>query len=330
MNLTITKHVCIFMLTASCCALSAFAQTGGFSVAQTAGPVAGPGPVTTIGVAGAFARGSAAAPVVGAPYSATVTNESVQTLADGNRIVQSSSGTIARDSQGRTRQDTMLPPIGNLSAANAPHLIFIHDPVAQTSYTLNLTDKTAQKMPVPPLPPLPLPLLNGKGDGLDVAIADVAIASGAELSRGARGPAGAGPDALYIQTNDMAAASGQLPPPPMIAQKVFLTNDQGQATTEDLGSQTMEGVFVTGLRTIHTIPAGQIGNDKPIAVVTEVWTSPDLKTIVYSKRSDPRMGEQTFQLTDITRADPDGSLFTVPADFKVVEGPKPILYRMNQ
>jgi hypothetical protein len=268
--------------------------------------------------------------VVGAPYSATVTNESVQTLADGNRIVQSSSGTIARDSQGRTRQDTMLPPIGNLSAANAPHLIFIHDPVAQTSYTLNLTDKTAQKMPVPPLPPLPLPLLNGKGDGLDVAIADVAIASGAEVSRGARGPAGPGPDALYIQTNDMAAASGQLPPPPMIAQKVFLTNDQGQATTEDLGSQTMEGVFVTGVRTTRTIAAGQIGNDKPISIVTEVWTSPDLKTIVYSKRSDPRMGEQTFQLTNITRAEPDASLFTVPADFKLVEGPKPIIYRSNQ
>jgi hypothetical protein len=301
MNLTITKHVCIFMLTASCCALSAFAQTGGFSVAQTAGPVAGPGPVT-IGVAGAFARGSAAAPVVGAPYSATVTNESVQTLADGNRIVQSSSGTIARDSQGRTRQDTMLPPIGNLSAANAPHLIFIHDPVAQTSYTLNLTDKTAQKMPVPPLPPVPPP-------------------------PGAPGP---GPDAFYVQAAGVAVASGQLPPPPMIAQKVFLTNDQGQATSEDLGSQTMEGVFVTGVRTTRTIPAGQIGNDKSISIVTEVWTSPDLKTIVYSKRSDPRMGEQTFQLTNITRADPDGSLFTVPADFKVVEGPKPILYRMNQ
>ena len=324
MNPTITKGVCIFILAGSSCAVSAFAQTGGFSMAQTAGPVPGPGPVT-IGVAGAFARGSAAAPVVGAPYSATVTNESVQTLADGNRIVQNSTGTIARDSQGRTRQDTMLPPIGNLSAANAPHLIFIHDPVAQTSYTLNLTDKTAQKMPVPPLPPLPLPLLNGKGDGLDVA-----IASGAEVSRGARGPAGAGPDALYIQTNDMAAASGQLPPPPMIAQKVFLTNDQGQATTEDLGSQTMEGVFVTGVRTTRTIPAGQIGNDKPISILTEVWTSPDLKTIIYSKRSDPRMGEQTFQLTNITRADPDASLFTIPADFKVVEGPKPILYRMNQ
>ena len=57
-------------------------------------------------------------------------------------------GNIARDSQGRTRQDASLPAIGNLSAADAPHLVFIQDPVAQTAYTLNLTDKTAQKMPV--------------------------------------------------------------------------------------------------------------------------------------------------------------------------------------
>jgi hypothetical protein len=299
MNRTITKCVCIFILAASSCVVNGFAQGGqaGQTLSISQNPGAGP---VTIGVGG-FGAGFGAT-VQGAPYSAAVTNESVQTLADGNRIVQSSTGTIARDSQGRTRQDTMLPPIGNLSAANAPHLIFIHDPVAQTSYTLNLTDKTAQKMPVPPLPPMPPP-------------------------PGAPGP---GPDAFYVQGAGVAVASGQLPPPPMIAQKVFLTNDQGQATTEDLGSQTMEGVFVTGVRTTRTISSGQIGNDKPITIVTEVWTSPDLKTIVYSKRSDPRMGEQTFQLTNITRAEPDGSLFTVPADFKLVEGPKPILYRMNQ
>jgi hypothetical protein len=298
MNRTITKRVCIFMLAASSCAVNGFAQGGQAGQTLSISQNAGSGPVT-ISVGG-FGAGFGAT-VQGAPYSATVTNESVQTLADGNRIVQSSTGTIARDSQGRTRQDTMLPPIGNLSAANAPHLIFVHDPVAQTSYTLNLTDKTAQKMPIPPLPPVPPP--------------------------GAPGP---GPDAFYVQAAGVATASGQLPPPPMIGQKVFLTNDQGQATTEDLGSQTMEGVFVTGVRTTRTIPAGQIGNDKPISIVTEVWTAPDLKTIVYSKRSDPRMGEQTFQLTNITRAEPDASLFTVPADFKVVEGPKPILYRTNQ
>ncbi len=62
----------------------------------------------SIGAGGAAAWGtfekSVGSLVQGAPYSATISNELVQTLADGNRIVQSSSGTTARDSQGRTRQ----------------------------------------------------------------------------------------------------------------------------------------------------------------------------------------------------------------------------------
>jgi hypothetical protein len=87
---------------------------------------------------------------------------------------------------------------------------------------------------------------------------------------------------------------------------------------------------VNGVRTTRTIPTGQIGNDRPISIVTEVWTSPDLKTVVYSKRSDPRMGEQTFRLTNIVHAEPDPSLFTAPADFKIVDGPQPIIYRPNQ
>jgi hypothetical protein len=61
-----------------------------------------------------------------------------------------------------------------------------------------------------------------------------------------------------------------------------------------------------------------------------VWTSPDLKTIVYSKRSDPRMGEQTFKLTNLVRSEPEASLFTVPADFKIVDGPQDVIYRSNQ
>jgi hypothetical protein len=89
----------------------------------------------------------------------------------------------------------------------------------------------------------------------------------------------------------------------------------------------MESVLVTGVRTTHTIPAGEIGNDKPIDIVTEVWTSPDLKTIVYSKRTDPRMGEQTFQLKNIVRTEPDASLFTVPADFTILNGPQDVIYR---
>jgi hypothetical protein len=120
------------------------------------------------------------------------------------------------------------------------------------------------------------------------------------------------------------------PAPGALFEKQLITGEQDQGNTEDLGSQTMEGVLVNGVRTTHTIPAGQIGNDRPITIVTEVWASPDLKTVVYSKRSDPRMGEQTFGLTNIVRTEPNPSLFTVRADFKIVDGPQPIFYRTKQ
>jgi len=239
-------------------------------------------------------------PVQGAPYSATITNESVQTLADGNRIVQSSTGTTARDSHGRTRQDAPLPPIGNLSAANAPHLVFIMDPVAQVSYTLNLTDKTAEKMSIP---------------------------------SGAPGPsaATAGARQVFVTQSGAVQVPDAPPPPPAIAiAKSLGSEEHAEVTTEDLGTETMEGLLVTGARTTRTIPAGEIGNEKPISIVTEVWTSPDLKTIVYSKRNDPRMGEQTFKLANIVRAEPDASLFTVPADFKLTDGPQNFIYRAHQ
>src|SRR5215469_13530443 len=186
----------------------------------------------TAGSAGVVAFGGfASSTVQGAPYSATITNESVQTLADGNRIVQTSTGTTARDSQGRTRQDTVLPTIGNLSAANAPHLIFIHDPVAQTSYTLNLTDKTAHKMPA--VPPLPA----GTGGMTGATVTMRVEGNGAALPP---------PDAMPVT---IAAA----PAPGVFFAKRVNIEEQDQVNTEDLGSQNMEGVPVKGVRTTHTI-----------------------------------------------------------------------------
>jgi hypothetical protein len=299
------KHALVLTLAAGPCA---FAQDQG-NVFYRTDPVGGSislqsaGPGTSVAW-GSFEKGPST-PVQGAPYSATITNQSVQTLADGNRIVQTSNGSTARDSQGRTRQETALPPIGNLSAANAPRLVFIHDTVAQTSYTLNLTDRTAQKIPT--------------------------------FSIATMGPGGPGPlsgaNAAYVRMDSgVAAGSAALPPlpPPMAVQATLIENDQTQMSTEDLGSKTMEGIIANGVRTTHTIPAGEIGNEKPISIVTEVWTSPDLKTVIYSKRNDPRMGEQTFQLTNIVRAEPDASLFRVPADFKTVDGPQRILYQPKQ
>ena len=84
---------------------------------------------------------------------------------------------------------------------------------------------------------------------------------------------------------------------------------------ESLGTQFMEGVAVEGTRTTLTIPAGQIGNEQPINIVSERWFSPDLKVLVMSRQSDPRFGETTYRLTNITRAEPSPQLFEIPADF---------------
>ena len=87
--------------------------------------------------------------------------------------------------------------------------------------------------------------------------------------------------------------------------------------TESLGTQTMEGVQAQGTRTTMTIPAGQIGNDQPIQIVTERWYSPDLQATILVKHSDPRTGDTTTRYTNISRAEPVPTLFQVPADYKV-------------
>jgi hypothetical protein len=291
------KRMSIFLLAAAC---SVMAQEAG-NIAIQAAPV-------HVGAMAFGAMGAPAAPIKGAPFTATITNESVQTLADGTHITQSSNGSTVRDSQGRTRQDVPLPSVGNLSATDAPHLVIIQDPIAGTSYTLNLTDKTAWKNPMPP---------SGMPGGVNVST--TAVSSNAVFVRAGDGP----------PPPDMA-----LPPPPLASQIFIqkrLAEEAGDVTTEDLGTQTIEGVQVTGTRTTQTIPVGKIGNDRPIVITTEVWTSPELKTTVLSKRNDPRMGEQTFKLTNIQRAEPDSSLFAVPSDFKTTEGgAKTVVYRSKQ
>lgn len=92
---------------------------------------------------------------------------------------------------------------------------------------------------------------------------------------------------------------------------------QNQTTTTDLGTQTINGVLAQGTRITRTIPAGQIGNERPIVIVTERWYSPDLQTYVLTKTTDPLMGNTTFQLTNIQRAEPDAALFQVPSDYTV-------------
>src|ERR1700761_2925094 len=112
-----------------------------FQTAIRIGDAAEFGPIgITTAIAGPMAT------VAGAPYSAQTVTERVQMLADGNRIEQSTSGSVARDSQGRVRRDEGLPGLAS-SSGDAPHFVMIEDPIAGVHWTLDAQTKTATKLP---------------------------------------------------------------------------------------------------------------------------------------------------------------------------------------
>lgn len=85
--------------------------------------------------------------------------------------------------------------------------------------------------------------------------------------------------------------------------------------TESLGKQFIEGIEAEGTRTTITIQPGAIGNERAINIVSERWYSPELQTVVMSKNSDPRFGETSYRLTNISRTEPARTLFEVPSDY---------------
>jgi hypothetical protein len=101
---------------------------------------------------------------------------------------------------------------------------------------------------------------------------------------------------------------------------VQLEGNAANLKTDQLGTKTISGLQATGTRMTRTIPAGEIGNANPIEVVTERWYSSDLQLPLLMTHKDPMMGTMTTTLVNITRAEPDASLFQVPADYKLVTG----------
>jgi hypothetical protein len=233
--------------------------------------------------------------VKGAPFSADAVTDMVQTLADGNRIVNKSTATIARDSLGRTRREQSiggLAPMVPAGAASGAKFITIDDPANGTHYTLEANTKTARKMTMRHI------VVNGSAPGETrdflVNVAPAPAAQNAEVRVG-----------RSIETKGFAWTSAP--------------QQQHAEKTENLGAQTINGVVCDGTRTAITIPAGAIGNERPIETVTERWYSQELKTVVLSKTKDPRFGETIYQLTNVVRTEPSPVLFDVPSDYQVVE-----------
>jgi hypothetical protein len=325
-------------------------------------------------------------PVKGAPYSAEAVNETIQMLADGNRIVQRTLAMQYRDSEGRERRE-------ETSAMGA---IFITDPVAAARYTLHPESRSAEKGPLAAFRSVVSPSVAGnvfaysnsetlklkgtvsamewvnptawitvsvggnswrcataspntltklgwtrnsiktgdtvtvnglRADGEKTCVANSVVTSdGTTLTARAEGPAG------IAVGGGGAGGRGTATAEPLPRGFFYVNtgtvlranNEAGLAGVKSqeaaLGNMFIEGVQAQGTRTTTTIPAGDIGNERPINIVDERWYSPDLQMTIMTKHSDPRSGETNFQLKNINRSSPPPTLFEVPSDYTVSAG----------
>lgn len=241
--------------------------------------------------------------IKGAPFSAVEVNESVQAFADGNRIVRSSTNKLFRSSEGRFRRELSGSSGGSWGSfySFGPEITIL-DPVGGFRYMLDSKQKTARAGRLRQTSIMASP----------AAQTDKQPASVTEKANEARKQAEAYAVAAAKASNSRSDGQNGS------SEHGFGPRIKYDTRTEDLGTRTIEGINAVGKRTITTIPAGDIGNERAIEIVYEKWYSNDLQLVVMSKHTDPRFGEQTYRLTNISRNEPDPSLFEVPAGYKVV------------
>jgi hypothetical protein len=278
--------------------------------------------------------------VRGAPYSADAVTETVQVLADGNRIVRQSVTRVFRDSEGRTRRETVGTD-GQVSTA------VISDPVSESQWMLMPAQRVAHRNGVIIATPggsYSFASVQPSGSGTVVATrtpdgavrvqakeagteeeikqrqaVEVAAAAGsgsgsASASSSASGTVSSGAVAAGSRGSNVSTFTRVAP-----AEMGTMMRVPANATVnkEDLGQQVVEGVTARGTRTTTTIPAGGIGNVLPIEIVSEQWFSEDLKVLVMTRHADPRTGETVYKLTNVSLVEPARTMFEVPADYTI-------------
>ncbi|HEX8337348.1 MAG TPA: hypothetical protein VF621_11505 [Pyrinomonadaceae bacterium] len=228
--------------------------------------------------------------VKGAPFAAESVTEHVQRLADGNRMVRKSTAKLFRDAAGRTRREHALTR-GNVTAQDGqePRLIVINDPVGQVEYLVDTARGTLRKTHVPP------------------ALAEARRqTTGAESSFGVLMPT-----SVAHRRRAEGDAARAMPEP----------------KKERLETQQIEGVMAEGTRVTVTVPAGEFDNEQPFEITHEHWYSPELQMVVLLKHNDPRFGETTFRLTNVTRGDPTPDLFAEPQGYRTADRHEPAFGR---
>jgi len=235
--------------------------------------------------------------VKGAPYSAVAVTKVERTLGDGNRIVREVRSPVHRDAEGRTRREPALAPHGPAAGVveSLPERVVIDDPVADLSWVLDPKQKTASRRA--------RPKHLFVRESLEHTGHDVTTAGGTWVPR----EPGAEPPPLPTGADVQVARFVEEP------------GADAEVREEPLGARRISGVDVVGTRATRTIPAGSIGNERAIDVVTERWYSEERQLDVLRTQSDPRFGTTTYELQDLRVGEPDPALFEIPGSYRVVE-----------
>ena len=253
------------------------------------------------GRVGAIAPPAAAAPsvaddpfagpvVTNAPFSAEAVTTVTQVLADGTRIEQKTTAKFYRDSAGRVRREQMILGLAALdpTASSRTTITIDPDPGDTWAYTLDSASRTARQVP------------RSSSTGTTTTGLYFRANDTRELN------------ALILATGDLTARRVTR----LEGGQVTVTEGVAQPT-EQLGTKQVEGVAAVGRKAKSVIPAGQIGNDRPIEVTDERWESAELRLLVRSHHHDPRTGDVEYRLTNIVRSEPPADLFTVPSDYQI-------------
>jgi len=242
--------------------------------------------------------------VKNAPYTAEAVTESIQVLPDGNRIVNKSTTLLARDTAGRTRLERKSGGRGG---------VYVFDPMDG-----RLRSPMPPEPPVPAVPPQPpVPPAGAAPPMPPTGAVNVDGQPGRVIVHRSRNAEGAGGDDVRVEVLRIGRADGDgaMPPPrPPLPPLTLPMLPRGKGETKSLGTRDFDGIKAEGTMTSYTIPAGQIGNEKPMVITTERWFSPELFIVVYAKTSDPRAGDTIYRVTNVKRGEPAPELFNVPAD----------------
>jgi hypothetical protein len=258
--------------------------------------------------------------VSGKPVYAEFSTEHHQSFADGTHISRSTFSCIYRDTQGRIRRESQLSVPGLAEGIAAATFITIIDHQLGFGFILNSQEMVAHRYE-----------LNGAGPSY-VARLNAQTVGTSLLSSDAKAPAAAAantdPPAQWSRMHAFSAhhlhpamdggPGTEALAPTMRIDQPFLAAPN-PVRTENLGEQMILGFRTRGTRVITTLPVGQIGNDRPIDIVSEQWFSSDLEMVMRSSHHDPWAGEFTTTVTKVSRGDQPASLFQIPPAYTLVD-----------